>query len=465
MLDAWLEAWQLRELVLKNKVRPREAAEFFLGRIERLNPRFGAFMTVTAERAFEDAARLERVAPAERATMPLYGVPFSLKDLTWTKGIRTTLGSKNFENFVPAVDQEYAARIMRAGGILLGKTTTPEFGGKPTTDGGLCPTACNPWQPAHTAGGSSGGAAAAVAAGMNPIAEGSDGGGSIRIPASCCGIVGIKPSRGRVTFAPVMGEAWAGFATNGPLAHSVRDAALLLDVMSGPHDGDPYWAPAPRCSFVDAATKLRPGKLRLAMIAETSLARVEPETLAAFESACGTLRKMGHSIEPLKLDPADLLKPIAQKLICAGVGSIPLKDPDAVDPAVRVLWETGRRTSAADYIATVSRMHNIAREIVQHLTPYDGLLTPTLPRPAVKHGELYPSPDQALEATFSWVAYTFPFNSTGQPAISLPNGFTSTGLPIGLQIVGRPADEVGLIALAAAFEEARPWRDKHPPVD
>ncbi len=461
MFDAWIEGWELRELLVKNAIRPREVAEFFLDRIERLNPKVGAFMTVTTERALEDAARLERIPAPDRASMPLYGVPFSLKDLTWTKGIRTTLGSKNFENFIPRADQDYAARIMAAGGILLGKTTTPEFGGKPTTDGGLCPAAHNPWNLAHTAGGSSGGAAAAVAAGMNPIAEGSDGGGSIRLPAACCGIVGIKPSRGRVSNAPVMGEGWAGFATNGPLAHSVRDAALLLDVMSGPAEGDPYWAPPPPCSFVDAL-KVKPRHLRLATIAETSLASVDAEIRMAFEMACETLVAMGHYIEPLKLDPAALLKDIAQKLICAGISAIPLRDPDAVDPVVRAAWERGRRLSASEYIATVAKMHNVSRQVVQQLMPYDALLTPTLPYPAMKLGALYGSPEESLEATFGWIPFTFPFNSTGQPAISVPNGFTVSGLPIGLQIVGRPVDEVGIIALAAALEEARPWRDKHP---
>jgi amidase len=464
MFDPWIEGWKLRELILKNEVRPREAAEFFLERIECLNSRIGAFMTLTAERALEDAARLERLPAPTRASLPLYGIPFSLKDLTWTKGIRTTLGSKNFENFVPRADQEYAARIMAAGGILLGKTTTPEFGGKPTTDGGLCPTAHNPWDLSRTAGGSSGGAAASVAAGMNPVTEGSDGGGSIRLPAACCSLVGIKPSRGRVSNAPVMGEGWAGFATNGPLTHSVRDAALLLDVMSGPAAGDPYWAPPPSCSFTDAL-KLRPRNLRLAAIAETSLAPVDPEVKAAFETACKTLVAMGHRIEPLKVDPAALLKDLAQKLICAGISSIPLHDPDAVDPIVRVAWENGRRLSASEYIATVAKMHNVSRQIVQELSPYDALLTPTLPYPAVKLGTLYGSPEDAIEATFGWIPFTFPYNATGQPAISLPNGFTGSGLPVGLQIVGHPADEVGIITLAAAFEEACPWHDKHPTLD
>ncbi|MGH7913297.1 MAG: amidase family protein, partial [Candidatus Binataceae bacterium] len=199
MFDAYIEACELRDLVVNKKVRPHEVAEFFLTRIERLNPTLGAFMTVAADRALDDAARLEQVSAAEAAAMPLYGVAYSLKDLTWTRDIRTTMGSKNYENFRPRADAELAMRLRNAGGILLGKTTTPELGGRPTTEGGLCPPAHNPWNPEYSAGGSSGGAAAQVAAGMGPLAEGTDGGGSIRIPAACCGVVGLKPSRGRIS--------------------------------------------------------------------------------------------------------------------------------------------------------------------------------------------------------------------------------------------------------------------------
>jgi amidase len=355
MLNPYAGACELRELVLRKEIRPREVAEFFLARIERLNPRLGAFMTVTADRALDDAARLEDASESDRAAMPLFGVAYSLKDLTWTRGIRTTLGSKNFENYVPRADQEYAARLAAAGGILLGKTTTPEFGGRPTTEGGLCPPAHNPWNLEYTAGGSSGGAATAVASGLGPIAEGSDGGGSIRIPAACCGLVGIKPARARVSNAPVMGEGWGGFATNGPLARSVLDAALMLDVMAGPADGDPYWASPPPCRFADAV-KLRPRKLRLAAISATAISTVDPEILAAFESACDVFRAMGHAVEPIGLDPAKPLLEIAQKLICAGISSIPLKDPSAVDPVVRSFWERGRAISASEYIGTVARI-------------------------------------------------------------------------------------------------------------
>jgi len=459
MLDPWIGAVELRDLIIRRELRPREAAEFSLRRIERLNPGLGAFMTVTADRALEDADRLERLPDEIRRTMPLFGVPYSLKDLTWTRGIRTTLGSKNYENFIPPTDHEYASRIAAAGGILLGKTTTPELGGRPVTEGGLCPTARNPWNPQYTAGGSSGGAAVSLAAGMNSIAEGSDGGGSIRIPAACCGLVGIKPSRGRVSMAPAMGEAWAGFATNGPLARSVRDAALLLDVMAGSVVGDPYTAPPPPHRFVEAI-KVQPRRLRLGAIAESALGLTDPEVRARFEAACNAFRELGHSVEAIALDPGQQLRDLAAGLVCAGLNSVPIANPELMDPEVRAPWERGRSITAAEYINLVTQMHNVARIIVQTLQPYDALLTPTLTRPAIKVGT-----GLRFDELWSWLAFTFPFNATGQPAVSVPNGFSGDGLPIGLQIVGRPYDECGIIGLAAQYEEARPWGDRRPPVD
>lgn len=461
MLDPYLDATRLRELVLGGVVSPREVAEFFLSRIEQLNPRLGAFMTVTAERALEDAARLERVGARQREAMPLFGVPYALKDMAWTAGIRTTFGSKNYEDFVPAVDAEYAWRLSRAGGILLGKTTTPEFGARPTTEGGLCPPARNPWSAAHSAGGSSGGAAVAVACGMAPLAQGSDGAGSIRIPAACCGVVGLKPARGRVTLSPVAGESWGGFGCHGPLARSVRDAALMLDVMAGAVVGDPHCEPPAPHPF-RAAVELRPRGLKLAALRATSLATVDPEVGAAFEAACATLRAMGHEVEPIELDAAARLVEPSAVVMCAGVAVVAVPKPELMDPLVLRMRKRGLATSAAEYLRALTLVHNTARAIVQELAPYDALLTPTLPRPAVLLGALPSAPERYAEEAFAFAAFLFPFNATGQPAISLPNGFTSSGLPIGLQIVGRPNDEAGVLALAAAFEQARPWREFHP---
>lgn len=464
MLNPYSEAWELRDLIQKKAISLREITEFFNQRIEKLNPRLGAFMTPTPERALADATDLEKAGPAAIAKMPLYGIPYSLKDLTWTKNIRTTMGSKNFANHIPPIDAEVAIRMHNAGGIMLGKTTTPEFGGRPTTEGGLCPAARNPWKLAHTAGGSSGGAASALASGMGSLAEGSDGGGSIRIPSSCCGTVGLKPSRGRVSFAPLMGEAWAGFATSGPMARSVRDVALMLDVLAGPVIGDPYSAPAPHESF-SAAVNRRPAKLKLAAILESAISSVDPEVRSATEKALLTFQEMGHTVELLKLDPAASLVGVTATIISAGVGSLPIPNPDLMDPVVRTTWEQGKDMKAAEYINAVMQMHNISREIIQALAPYDALVSPTLTRPAVQLGTLPSNLNEGLRELLQWLVFTFPFNATGQPAFSLPNGFSKDGLPIGLQIVGRQNDEASIIALAAQFEEARPWKGLHPALD
>jgi amidase len=461
MLHPYIEAWQLRELVIKRELRPKEVAEFFLGRIERLNPRLNAFIAVTAERALTDAARLEK---GNAAAMPLYGVPYSLKDLTPTRGILTTFGSRNFAANVPDADAELAVRLHNAGGILLGKTSTPEFGGRPTTEGGLCPPAHNPWNLAHTTGGSSGGAAAAVASGLHPLAEGSDGGGSVRIPAACCGTVGLKPSRGRITLAPTWGEVWGGLFTNGPIARSVRDAALMLDVMAGEVAGDPYCAPRPAQSF-QSAIERRPNKLRLSTLNRSALGPIEADTLTSFETACAAFRAMGHQLEPVDVDPAARLSECFGSVVAASIAAVPFKDSELIDPIVRVFYEAGKKMSAPQYVSALLEMHNTSRAIVQSLMPYDALLTPTLARPAMLIGELPSRRDSYVEEALAWLPFTFPFNATGQPAISIPNGLSRAGLPIGLQIVGRPYDEAGVIALAAAFEEAQPWRDRHPPLD
>ena len=465
MLNPYIEGIELRELLRKREIRPREVAEFFLARIEELNPELGAFVTVTAERALADADRLEKLSRAEADALPLFGVPYSIKDLSWTKGIRTTMGSRNYANFIPTEDSEYVARLARAGGILLGKTSTPEFGARPTTEGGFCPTTKNPWNLEHTAGGSSGGAAAAAAAGMGPLHQGSDGGGSIRIPSACCGVFGIKTSRGRITYAPVRSEGWGGCSVSGPIARNVRDAAWMLDVMAGPAIGDAYWAPPPTKPFLEA-TKARPGKLRLATVCETPFADIDPETVAAFESACETMRAMGHSLEPVGVDLSKLMESTGTVAI-AGIGSTEIADPELMDPVTRGTWETGRAITSWQYLTALNQMHNFSREIVQQLAPYDALLTPTLTRPAPKLGTM-PSRDpwkidklgRRVHDIYTWTAFVFPFNATGQPAVSIPNGFNKSGLPIGLQIVGRPNDEAGIIAIAAQFEEARPWKEQ-----
>jgi amidase len=464
MLNPFIEAWELRELVRRKEIRPREVAEFFLARVEKLNPKLGAFMTITADRALADADRIEKIGAADAGKLPLFGVAYSLKDLVWTKDIRTTFGSKNYEHWHAPADAELAIRLANSGGILLGKTTTPEFGLRPTTEGGLCPPARNPWNLEHTAGGSSGGSASAVAAGLHPIAQGSDGGGSIRIPAACCGLVGLKPSRGRITRAPQEAEGWAGLSTTGPIARTVRDAALMLDAMAGMVPGDPYAAPLPTRPFVEEISA-HPKKLRLAVINKSALGTLDAETLAGLESACAVFREMGHSVEAIALDPGERLVNFARMIVSAATSALTIANPEQMDPLARGTYELGKQISAADYIRAVGGMHGASREIVHALMPYDALLAPTITRPAVKLGTLPSSAATAVDELYAWIAFTFPFNSTGQPAISLPNGFSKAGLPLALQIVGRPGDEAGMIALAAEFERARPWKDRHPAME
>jgi amidase len=462
LIDPFIDAWDLREFVRKGEIRAQEVAELFLARIERHNPTLGAYMTVLADRALDDARSIESLRRAA-SSLPLFGVPYSLKDLTPTQGIRTTIGSANYSNSVPLEDAEIATRMFRSGGIFLGKTSTPEFGGRPTTEGGLCPVARNPWSLDHNAGGSSGGAAAQVASGLGPLAEGSDGGGSIRGPSSNCGVVGLKPSRGRLTYAPHRGEAWGGFATRGPIARTVRDVALMLDVLAGPVVGDPYWAPPPTQHFVEAVG-LAPRDLRIAAIGSSSLGANDNEVTKSFESACNTLSEMGHSIEPIDLDPGAMLLECARTLICVGIAAIPIENSATVDPVVREMYEHGRKVSAADYINLVAVMHNTARTIMQRLDAYDALVTPTMTKPAMRNGTFPSRPERYLDELWTWIAFEYPFNATGQPAITLPAGFSETGLPIGLQIVGRPNGEFDLLSLAASYEVARPWKHLRPPV-
>ncbi len=470
MLDPYIEAFELRELLLRRELAPREVTDFFLARIEKLNPRFGAFMTVTAERAVAEAKRLEGLSREQADAMPLYGIPCSIKDLTWTAGVRTTLGSANYADFIPPADAEVVVRLRNAGAIMLGKTSTPEFGARPTTEGGLCPVARNPWNPEHTAGGSSGGAAVAASAGLGPLHLGSDGGGSVRIPSSCCGIVGIKTSRGRITYAPSHAEGWGGCSVIGPMTRSVRDAALMLDAMAGPAVGDPYWAAPPKKPFAEAVRE-RPQRLRLAALSETPFAEVETDTLAAFESSLETFRTMGHRVERVNIDIAKMLEAYGV-VVVAGISSNRVADPDKMDPVARAPWQDGQKITAAQYLQALTAMHNAARELVRELALYDALLTPTLTRPAVRLGTM-PSANpwftdklgRRVYEFYNWTAFCFPFNTTGQPAISVPMGFAKSGLPLGLQIVGRPTDEATIISLAAAFEEARPWRAKRPSID
>jgi amidase len=465
-----LTALEQAAAVRSREVSPTELVEHALRRVEALDAGLGAFLTVTPERALAGARRAERRLREGGELPPLLGVPTAVKDLNNTAGVRTTFGSTVLADNVPTVDDAVVTRLAEAGTISIGKTNTPEFGFPCYTDNALVGPARCPWDPGRLAGGSSGGAAVAVAAGMLPVAQGSDGGGSIRIPASINGLVGLKPTRGRVSNAP-LGADVTGLGTNGPLARTVRDAAVLLDAMAGPVTGDPAWAPPlpPGETFLGAAD--RPvGRLRIGRYLELPMADagLEPAVQAAFDDAARLLEQLGHEVEDV---PAGLLGPVvltAFERVWSLSGTllpVPPERAGELRPLTRELRARGLALSAQQAMEALTALRLFARRFVTATDRYDVLLAPVTtmtPRPL---GWFDADGDGAadFERQKRYAAFAAVFNVTGQPAVSVPLHWTDDGLPVGTMLVGRPADEVTLLALAAQLEAAHPWAHRHPP--
>jgi amidase len=465
-----LTALEQAAAVRSREVSPPELVEHALRRVEALDAGLGAFLTVTPERALAGARRAERRLREGGELPPLLGVPTAVKDLNNTAGVRTTFGSTVLADNVPTVDDAVVTRLAEAGTISIGKTNTPEFGFPCYTDNALVGPARCPWDPGRLAGGSSGGAAVAVAAGMLPVAQGSDGGGSIRIPASINGLVGLKPTRGRVSNAPLGGDV-TGLGTNGPLTRTVRDAAALLDAMAGPVTGDPAWAPPlpPGETFLGAVD--RPvGRLRIGRYLESPMADagLEPAVQAAFDDAARLLEELGHEVEDV---PPGLLGPdvlIAFERVWTLSGTLLPVPPERVGelrPLTRELRARGLALSAQQAMEALTALRLFARRFITATDRYDVLLAPVTtmtPRPL---GWFDADGDGAadFERQKRYAAFTAVFNVTGQPAVSVPLHWTDDGLPVGTMLVGRPADEVTLLALAAQLEAAHPWAHRHPP--
>lgn len=465
----WMSATEIAARIAAHELSPVEVVDAVLARAGTVDERIASFVTVDEDGARESARVLAERLRRGETPGPLAGVPVSVKDLTPVLGVRCTFGSALARDFVAPLDEALVTRLREAGAVLIGKTNTPELGTKVTTDNLVAPVTRNPWDLSRTSGGSSGGASAAVAAGLGPLAEGSDGAGSIRIPSACCGVVGLKPARGRVSMAPLLGEAWAGFATSGPIARNVADAALMLDVIAGYESGDPYWAPPPAEPFARSASR-RPRGLRLALALEAPGVATDAEVAAAVEEAARCLEGLGHRVEAAS-PPVSGMGGDYELVFAASVAGLPFEDlvGSEIDDAkltdwVRWLRERGRRLGADHYVAALTRLHALARILVGFFDGFDALLTPTLVRPAERL-DWDPGPFETVlaEGWFHWCPFTYPFNVTGQPAISLPCGFSSKGLPIGLQIVGRPGDEATVLALAGAYEEAATWARRRPP--
>ncbi|MGI5250382.1 amidase [Actinacidiphila glaucinigra] len=447
--------------VRAGELSPVELTAHYLDRIERIDPALGAYLTVTPECALEDARRAERVLKEGGPLPPLLGVPVPVKDLTPVAGVRFTSGSAVFADRVADRDA-YLVRLLRdAGTVLTGKTNTPEFGLPAYTEGAAGPPARTPYDLARGAGGSSGGAAAAVAAGLAAAAHGSDGGGSIRIPASCCGVVGLKPSRGRVSPAP-WGDA-SGLAVNGPLARTVRDTAALLDVLAVPAPGDPFRLPPPERSFLQWCER-EPRRLRIARWAVPDVAgvQVDPQVLAAYERTSALLAGLGHEVvdvpQPLAPGDRDAFTPVWAVL--AALTPVAAERERELLPLTRWLRARGQDVGGLDYARTLGAMQSVGRKLAEAAEPYDAVLTPTLAQLPAPVGALRDDadPEADFAAQLAFTPFTAPWNIAGLPAVSLPLEWSPAGLPIGMMLGARHGEEGPLLALAAQLEAASPWR-------
>jgi amidase len=456
-----LSALEQGELVRRCEVSPGELAEHYLQRIEKLDD-VGAFVTLAEER-ISSCARSLAVQPV--GDSPLFGVPTAIKDLNLTAGVRTTFGSAAFADHVPEISDNVTLSIEAAGMISLGKTSTPEFGSPCYTEPEGMPPAVTPWDRTRGAGGSSGGAAAAVAAGLVPVAQGSDGGGSIRIPASCCGIVGFKPSRGVISGSPMYGDP-VGLSTSGSLARSVRDAAALLDVLAGRRVGDPTWAPAG--DYLEACD--RPvGRLRIARFVAPVIASasVDPEVERAWSDASTLLDSLGHEIVdvPVPLPPEAV--PVFETCwaVLTALSVVPPEREHLLRPLTRWLTERGRAVSGPEFGLAIGAMRRFAAQALTALAPYDAVLTPTLAVPPLPVGAIRDDADPArdFENQKRFTPWTSAWNVTGMPAVSLPLHWTPAGLPVGVMLAARPAEDELLFSLAAQVEEAVGGFTRRPP--
>jgi amidase len=482
----------LAQLVRKHEVTPRELVEEAISRIERLNPQLNAVI-----HKMYDSAR--RAAEGNLPEGPFWGVPFMLKDLlALDAGVPMRLGSRFHQDFVPDHDSEMVRRFKAAGVIVVGRTNTPEYGLAPVTEPELFGPTQNPWNLARTSGGSSGGSGAAVAARMVPLAHGSDGGGSIRIPASCCGVFGLKPTRGRNPFGPDLGDAWHGLSCDHVLTRSVRDSAAMLDATAGPDVGAPYYAPPPDRPFLEEVGA-DPGKLRIAFTDQPLLPGVVHEDcVRGLEMTVALCRDLGH--EMVEAAPEVDGHAFAQHFATLVYGETSAAIVEAQELQGRkatsrafesTTWAAallGNRVRAGEFAWAVRHLKSSARQIAPFFEKYDLLLTPTLARPPVVTGELQLRGIEALalnllcrlnaggplhalsrltspaDEIFAFIPFTPPFNATGQPAMSVPLYWSDKGLPIGMQFVGRYGDEATLFRLAGQLEQAKPWFDRSPPI-
>jgi amidase len=465
-------ASELAGMVRSGEISASELVETSLQRIEELNPELNAFVQVDDERALATAAE---IGPGDER--PFAGVPIAIKNNRAVKGLRLTYGCSLMSDHVADYDHNITRRLRDAGFVIVGTTTLPEYGILPTTEAREFGPTRNPWDLSRTPGGSSGGAAAAVAAGIVPVAHGNDGGGSIRIPAACCGLVGLKPTRGRISAAPELGDS--SLSIDGVLTRTVADTAAILDVLEGYELGDATWAPPPSEPFAVAA-QADPGKLRIAATTVPPVpdAVVDPISAKAVDDATDLLRSLGHEVE--HVDPpwqADGLRELFGMVFSSQIalsiaysGNVAGRGPTAEDmePMSWAIYSMIGKLGAIQSMAAAARLQAFARRLITFLAPYDALLTPALAERPLPLGTLDTSAPEPL-STFTrsglFTPFTPVFNASGQPGISLPLYHGDDGLPLGVQIGGRPAGEAQLLALASQLEAAQPWAQRRAPLE
>jgi amidase len=471
-----LTVTELAAAIRELQLSPVEITEHYLDRIDRLNERVGAFYTVTADLAREEAARAEKAVsdslrgPGDATALPpLLGVPIPMKDLNMVAGVRMTFGSAVFADNVADADDYVVAALRAAGVVITGKTATPEFGLPCYTETSVGPPARTPWDLTRSAGGSSGGAGAAVAAGLAPAAQGSDGGGSIRIPSSVCGVFGIKPSRGRISGGPLVPDL-AGLSTNGPIARTVADAALLLDAMTVNHVGDMYPLPPlpPGETFLAQATR-EPGRLRIGRSLQHAVdgATVHPDCVAAYEAASSLLAELGHEVEDLALPFGPDVVPMFEIIWCsmATLAPVGAAQESRLLPLTRYLRDRGQQVKARDLLLAQAHLQSVMRPALEMMNGYDAVLSPTLALPPVPVGYFDEvGPAENFERQKSFTPYTAMYNLSGQPAVNVPLHWNAAGLPVGVMLASRIGGEGTLISLSAQLEAARPWQHRHPQI-
>jgi len=466
-----IDALAQAELVRKKDVSPLELVEAAIDRAEWVNPSINAVVIKMYDHARE-------LAQGPIGDGPLAGVPFLLKNLLAEyAGLQFTQSSMFLKDFVPNSDSELVRRYRQAGLITIGKTNTPELGIGATAEPRMYGPSRNPWDLTRSTGGSSGGAAAAVATGIVPAAHGNDAGGSIRIPAACCGLFGLKPTRGRNPLGPHYGDIKNGLVAEHVLTRTVRDSAAILDATSGPDVGDPYPAPRPARPFLEEVG-VDPGQLRIALTTKSPLGTpIHPECSASAADVAALCQELGHEVVETspEYDGEKLWRSFTT-VITAGVGSSidgwarrlgRTPTADEFEPFIWALYERVQRISAPEYLAAVQDMQRVSRDLAQFFEEYDAWLTPTLGEPPVPLGTLVYSGGDPLELRrrqLTFTPFTYISNATGQPSVSVPLSWTGDGLPIGAHFVGRYGDEATLFRLSAQLEEARPWSDRLPPI-